>query len=187
MGTYEVGEGIEFLAHEAGLVAPAGYFAVEEVEEQAEGEEGEGRPEVGVRGLVAGAVAEGGEDGEDSAEAWGRWKRGLVWRLGENREGLRCVPFISVMRSARCIALMREKWPPSAARRFRSFFWVSAAARRVSGLLESVVGWGERARTERAGDGIPRVELRLRAVRSAACSFRHGRLWCCWGCGEEGG
>lgn len=83
MGTYEVGEGIEFLAHEAGLVAPAGDFAVEEVEEEAEGEEGEGCPEVGVRSLVAGAVAEGGEDREDSAEAWGRGKRGLVWRLGE--------------------------------------------------------------------------------------------------------
>lgn len=44
----EVGQGIEFLAHERRLLAPAGDFAVHEVEEEAEGDEAEGPVQVRV-------------------------------------------------------------------------------------------------------------------------------------------
>ena len=68
----QVGEGVEFLAHEGGLLAPARDLAVHEVEEQAQGDEAQRPVEVGVVvGVVLGAVAEGGEDGNYAAEAWG--------------------------------------------------------------------------------------------------------------------
>ena len=66
----EVRQGIEFLAHEGGFFAPAGDFAVHEVEEEAEGDEGEGEVEVGGLGGVADEVAHGGEEGHYAAEAW---------------------------------------------------------------------------------------------------------------------
>jgi hypothetical protein len=67
----EVGERIEFLTHERGLAPPACDFAVHEVEEEAEGDEGEREVEVGVvEGVGLRAVAERGEDGHYAAEAW---------------------------------------------------------------------------------------------------------------------
>lgn len=60
--TYEIGEGIEFGAHERRFISPAGDAAVEEIEEETEGDEGEGEPEVGVVVWVAETVAETGED-----------------------------------------------------------------------------------------------------------------------------
>ena len=66
----EVSQGIEFLAHERRLLAPAGDFAVHEVEEETEGDEAEGKVQVRVvEGVRLRAVAEGGEDGHDAAEA----------------------------------------------------------------------------------------------------------------------
>lgn len=53
----EVGEGVEFLAHERGLFPPASDFAIKEVEEEAKGHEAEGEPEVGRVGGRAEAVA----------------------------------------------------------------------------------------------------------------------------------
>jgi len=53
----QVGQAVELLAHETGLAAPARDFAVHEVEEEAEGHEGEGGPEVGMVGGRAEAVA----------------------------------------------------------------------------------------------------------------------------------
>ncbi len=67
---YQVRERIQLLPHHAALLPPPGHLAVEEVEEQAEGEEAERRPEVAVRCRVAEAVAHGGKDGGDTAEAW---------------------------------------------------------------------------------------------------------------------
>lgn len=45
------------MTHEGGFLAPARDFAVEEVEEEAEGHEAEGEPEGGVFGGRAEAVA----------------------------------------------------------------------------------------------------------------------------------
>lgn len=64
----EVGEGIELLAHHAALLAPAGDLAVHGVEEEAERQEGEGKPEV-IAGCRVNAVPQRGEDGEDAAGA----------------------------------------------------------------------------------------------------------------------
>jgi hypothetical protein len=66
----EVREGIEFLAHERRLLAPARYFAVHEVEEKTQRDEGECEVEVCVvEGVGLRAVAERGEDGHYAAEA----------------------------------------------------------------------------------------------------------------------
>jgi hypothetical protein len=68
--TYQISERIELLAHERGLLPPARYLSVHEVEGQAQGDETECPVEVGVVcGVALDAVAEGGEDGHDAAEA----------------------------------------------------------------------------------------------------------------------
>jgi hypothetical protein len=69
---YQVGEGVELLPHHAALLSPARDFSVEKVEEEAEGQEGEGSPQVAVLCRVAEAVAHRGEEGEDAAGAWVR-------------------------------------------------------------------------------------------------------------------
>lgn len=68
-GTYKISKRIQLLAHQTALLAPSRDLAIHEVEEQAEGHEGQRRPEVAVVGGVAEAVAHGGEDGHDAAEA----------------------------------------------------------------------------------------------------------------------
>ena len=70
---YQIGERVELLPHHAALFPPARDLAVEEVEEEAEGEEEEGRVEVAVFCRVAETVAHRGEEGEDAAEAWRVW------------------------------------------------------------------------------------------------------------------
>lgn len=67
--TYEISQGVEFLPHETALLPPPRDFAVHEVEEEAEGHEGEGEPHGGVGGGGTEAVAHGGEDGHETAEA----------------------------------------------------------------------------------------------------------------------
>ena len=65
----EVRQGIEFLAHEGGFFAPAGDFAVHEVEEEAQRHKSQRKPEIRGLAWIADAVAEGREDGHDAAEA----------------------------------------------------------------------------------------------------------------------
>jgi hypothetical protein len=72
----EVSQGIEFLAHERCLLAPAGDFAVHEVEEETEGDESESEVQVRVvEGVRLRAVAEGGEDGHYTTEAWKSYRQ----------------------------------------------------------------------------------------------------------------
>jgi hypothetical protein len=66
---YQVGEGIQLLAHHAALFPPARHLAVEKVEEETKGQKEERRPQVAVLCRVAEAVAHRGEEGEDAAEA----------------------------------------------------------------------------------------------------------------------
>lgn len=68
--TYEIGQGIQLLAHQTALFPPPRDLAVHEVEEEAKGHEGEGEPHGRVGLRVPQAVAHGGEDGHEAAEAW---------------------------------------------------------------------------------------------------------------------
>lgn len=58
------------MTHQASLLPPSGYFAVHEVEEETEWHEGEGSVEVSGIGWSAETVAERGEDGHDTTEAY---------------------------------------------------------------------------------------------------------------------
>ncbi len=134
---HQVGEGVELLAHHAALLSPARYRAVEGVKEEAEGQEGERRPQVAVLCWVAEAVAHRGEEGEDAAEAWEGG--GVSWpSLGFSGSGraVDCSPFSSVMKSARCSARTSEKWPASVESRS---FCLSITVGGVSGLFAGCV------------------------------------------------
>ena len=67
--SYQVGERIKLLAHKRALLSPASDLAIHKVEEQTEGHEGQGSPEVTKIVGVAHAVAERGHDRVDTAEA----------------------------------------------------------------------------------------------------------------------
>ncbi|KAL9010767.1 MAG: hypothetical protein Q9173_004334 [Seirophora scorigena] len=68
--TYEISQGIEFLAHQAALLPPARDLAVHEVEEEAEGHEGESEPHGAVGLGGAKAIPHREKDGHEAAEAW---------------------------------------------------------------------------------------------------------------------
>jgi len=68
--TYQISERIKLLAHQRSLLPPPRDLAIHKVEEETERDEAEREVEVGVVGRVGlDAVAEGGEDGHDAAEA----------------------------------------------------------------------------------------------------------------------
>lgn len=114
--TYQVRQAVQLLAHHAALLPPARDLAVHEVEEQAKGQEGQCGVDVAARVVVLEAVPQGGEDGHDAAEAWGRGVLGQLVLDAPLPAGV-LVPLSSVIRSARCIARIREKWPVSEERR----------------------------------------------------------------------
>ena len=66
---YQISKRIEFLAHERALLSPASDLAIHKVEEETKGHEGQGSPEVAEIIGIAHAVAEGGHDRVDTAEA----------------------------------------------------------------------------------------------------------------------
>jgi hypothetical protein len=115
---YQIGERVQLLPHHAALLPPARDLAVEEVEEEAKGQEAERRPQVAVLCWVAEAVAHRGEEGEDAAEACRgeNISRQLLLSSHARKSGQGCCwysPFSSVIRSAKCSARMSEKWPAS--------------------------------------------------------------------------
>lgn len=67
--TYQISQRIQLLAHKTTLLPPARDFPIHEIEEQAEGHEREGGPEVSQGGGGPEAVPHGREDGHDSTEA----------------------------------------------------------------------------------------------------------------------
>ena len=66
---YQISQRIQFLPHQTALPPPARDFPIEEIEEQSQWHESEGDVEVGGGGGGAEAVAHGGEDGGEAAEA----------------------------------------------------------------------------------------------------------------------
>lgn len=68
--TYQIRKTIQFLSHHTALLPPARNLAIHEIEEQAKGQESQGGVHVSERGGIAEAVAQGGEDGHDPAEAY---------------------------------------------------------------------------------------------------------------------
>ena len=67
--TNQISKTIQFLPHQTTLLPPPCHLAVHEVEEQAGGYEGESDVDVCVGAGRVEAVAEGGEDGHEAAEA----------------------------------------------------------------------------------------------------------------------
>ena len=64
-----ISERIKFLTHQTALASPPSNFAVHEIEKQAKRDEGQGNVHICVVVGRAKAVAKGGEDGHETAEA----------------------------------------------------------------------------------------------------------------------
>lgn len=97
-------------------------------------------------GIVAEAVAQGREYGHDTAEAC--IAAGSVGALQTLTLALNDVPFMRVMRSARCMARTREKCPSSAD---SSIFCLSTASFTRQSLILAQSTLGKRTGLVRAG------------------------------------
>ena len=69
--TYQIGEGVQFLAHQTSLLPPARDFPIHKVEEETERDEAQSQVEICVvRWVILYAVTKRGEDGHDTAETY---------------------------------------------------------------------------------------------------------------------
>lgn len=116
--THQISERVKLLPHQAALLPPPRDLAVKGVEEEAEREEHERHPQMVDLIRIAERVVQRREDGHDAAETYTqttilRLARKPPPSLAQRVASTPNIPFNSVIRSARCSALTREKCPTS--------------------------------------------------------------------------